>query len=185
LPPTQGIKLFKGRHPIQRERKLTSIHIVRQSTGQATLRKCNLLDAAAELPDGALQLLGSGGVIIAALKTANGNAATTQGVDFPAQLRATHLKIALQLPAGDGICLTLVVKRKIFRKGFADCHSSSFPEPLSRNRRQKERKKEGAAFPHPEKRPLVYFLPAGLAGQNHVSYCIFISKRSCTGVCIG
>ena len=39
-------------------------------------------------------------------------------------------------------------------KGFIDCHSSSFPEPLSRNRRQKERKKEGAAFPRPGIRPL-------------------------------
>ena len=134
--------------------------IVRQSTGQATLRKCDLLDAAAELPDGALQLLGSGGVIVAALKAANGNAVTAQGVDLPAQLRTTHLEAALQLPAGDGICLALVVKRKIFRKGFVDCHSSSFPEPLSRNRRQKERKKEGGAFPHPEKRHLavIFFI---------------------------
>ena len=95
LPPTQGIKLFKGRHPIQRERQLTGVHIVRQSTGQATLRKCDLLDPAAELPDGALQLLGSGGVIVAALKAANGNAVTAQGVDLPAQLRAAHLKAAL------------------------------------------------------------------------------------------
>ena len=42
-------------------------------------------------------------------------------------------------------------------KGFIDCHSSSFPEPLSRNRRQNECKKEGAAFPRPEKRPLGVF----------------------------
>ena len=94
------------------------------------------------------------------LKAANGNAVTAQGVDLPAQLRTTHLEAALQLPAGNGICLALVVKRKIFRKGFVDCHSSSFPEPLSRNRRQKERKKEGAAFPRPGIRPLavIFFI---------------------------
>lgn len=97
---------------------------------------------------------------LAALKAANGNAVTAQGVDLPAQLRTAHLEAALQLPAGDGICLALVVKRKIFREGFVDCHSSSFPEPLSRNRRQKERKKEGAAFPRPGIRPLavIFFI---------------------------
>ena len=87
--------------------------------------------------------------------------------------------------SGDGICLVLVVEFKILCKGFVDLHSSSFPGPLSRSRRSNQCKKEGAAFPHPENGPLVYFLPAGLAGQNHVSYCISISKRSCTGVCIG
>jgi len=53
------------------------------------------------------------------------------------------LEGTLQLPAGDGICLALVIMFKVFRKGFIDCHSSSFPEPLSRNRSQNERKKEG------------------------------------------
>ena len=46
-------------------------------------------------------------------------------------------------------------------------------------------KKKGPLFPIREYGPLVYFLPAGLAGQDHVSYCISISKRSCTCVCIG
>ena len=46
-------------------------------------------------------------------------------------------------------------------------------------------KKKGPLFPIRKNGPLVYFLPAGLAGQNHVSYCISISKCSCTGVCIG
>ena len=58
---------------------------------------------------------------------------------------------------GDGICLALVIMFKVFRKGFVDLHSSSFPGPLSRSRRSNQRKKEGAAFPHPEKRPLGVF----------------------------
>ena len=150
-----------GVTPIQRERKLTGVYIVRQSTGQAALRKCDLLDPAAELPDCALQLLGSGSVIVAAFKAANGNAVTAQGVDLPAQLRTAHLEATLQLPAGDGIRLALVVKRKMFREGFIDCHRSSFPEPLSRNRRQNERKKRRGRFS-----------PSGKTAPWHISYSL-------------
>ena len=95
---------------------------------------------------------------IAAVKAADGNAVAPQGVDLPAQLGAAHSEDTLQLPAGDGVCLALVVEFKILCKGFVDRHSSSFPGPLSRSRRSNERKKEGAAFPHPGIRPLGIFL---------------------------
>lgn len=102
-------------------------------------------------------LLG-GGIVVAAVKAADGDAVAPQGVDLPAQLGAAHSEGALQLPAGDGVRLALVVEFKILCKGFVDRHSSSFPGPLSRSRRSNQRKKEGAAFPHPGIRPLGIFL---------------------------
>ena len=148
------------RRSLQREGELTGVLIVRQGAGQAALRKCDFLDPAAELPDGAPQLLLGGGIVVAAVKAADGDAVAPQGVDLPAQLGAAHSEGTLQLPAGDGVCLALVVEVKILCKGFVDLHSSSFPGPLSRSRRSNQRKKEGAAFPRPGIRPLavIFFI---------------------------
>ena len=59
----------------------------------------DLLDAASELPDGALEFFFRFSVVIAIVEAANGMALTTQAIDDPPEVGAADIKCTLQLTA--------------------------------------------------------------------------------------